>query len=412
MRVGGWNCEGITKHLPVLRDMITKIEPETEAICLSELKCDMSETILADAYFSEHMMVSSTRDMYIKNSRERIEMSTKTQEGGTAIIMNPDLFKASKTADIKTDRLVFQKIRDDKINVLMGAVYMPTNGDQDKFEKMCSTLIEEVTKHRDEGCEVVLIGDMNISDSHVPRRKAVFNSMIKTLGLIIHKPRTYTNLSRNKNKSRSTLDYIITSPGVDVGEIEVYHLDRIPTNSSTHSPIFATIRIPIRETTTKEEESRKEDMLTSPFSNFLARKRPNWANMDKELFHKLVNTKIKAIWKDIGDQRADLPLNSIISILVRSALDASANVPERVFTNEIEGIKKLSKRISNISNEIKKIRTLDGKTLLDDLTTEEMKSRTTPKTREKYDNLQTERAKYRRDLNALQVRAQNIIHMC
>ena len=259
---------------------------------------------------------------------------------------------------------------------------------------------------------MVLIGDMNISDSHVPRRKAVFNSMIKTLGLKIHKPKTYTNLSRNKNKSRSTLDYIITSPGVEVGEIEVYHLDRIPTNSSTHSPIFATIRIPIRETTTKEEESRKEDMLTSPFSNFLARKRPNWANMDKELFHKLVNTKIKAIWKDIGDQRADLPLNSIISILVRSALDASANVPERVFTNEIEGIKKLSKRISNISNEIKKIRTLDGKTLLDDLTTEEMKSRTTPKTREKYDNLQTERAKYRRDLNALQVRAQNIIHMC
>ena len=50
--------------------------------------------------------------------------------------------------------------------------------------------------------------------------------------------------------------------------------------------------------------------------------------MDKDLFHKLVIIKTEAIWDDRGNQRADLKLNSLKTILVRSALYASASIPE------------------------------------------------------------------------------------
>ena len=46
---------------------------------------------------------------------------------------------------------------------------------------------------------------------------------------------------RTKHKSKSTLDYIICSPEIEVSEIDEYHLDRFPNNSSTHSPILATV---------------------------------------------------------------------------------------------------------------------------------------------------------------------------
>ena len=42
------------------------------------------------------------------------------------------------------------------------------------------------------------------------------------------------------------------------------------------------------------------------------------------LFHKLMNIKSKAVWHTIMKNRADIWLNAIINILVRSALGASA----------------------------------------------------------------------------------------
>ena len=306
----------------------------------------------ADNYLPEHMMTASTRDMYIEDTSERIMKASRNQEGGTATVMRPDIFKTSRTVDIKTDRIVLQRLKDDKIDLLVGSVYMPTDGDQKKYQEMCDTIIEKVTQHKDTHTEVILIGDMNIQEGHNQRRKTIFKSMADTLNLVIHTPETYTNLSRNKNKTRSILDYILATPGVDVGKIEVYHLDRLPENTSTHSPIFATVKVPERHSTKEEKEEIKDETMTSPFSNYLARKRPNWDNMDKELFHKLVKTKTKAIWPDIGKQKADLRLNSLITILVRSALDASASIPDKAFTHEEPNIRIMVKRIKTKSEQI------------------------------------------------------------
>ena len=224
-----------------MRDILSETEPDTEIMCLSELKCDISDTITADDFLTEHMLTASTRDMYITDSCERIRMATRNQESGTATVMKPDIFKTSKTADVQNERLTLQKIENESVNLLIGAVYMPTDGDQQKYQQMCRTLITEVTKYRGTS-EVVLIGDFNIQENHRQIRKDMFNSMVNTLGLKVHQPKTYTNLSRNKNHTRTVLDYILATPEVDVSEIEVYHPDRVPGNTSTHSPIFATTR--------------------------------------------------------------------------------------------------------------------------------------------------------------------------
>ena len=226
--MGGWNCEGITKHLPVLSSLVSDIEPDTEILCLSELKCDISETITADNHLPEHMLTASTRDMYIEDTCERIRKATRNQEGGTATVMKPNLFKSSRTADIKTDRIVLQTIKDDKLNLIIGSVYMPTDGDQKKYQDMCTTVIEEVTKYKEKETEVILIGDMNIQEGHSPKRRAMFRSMADTLNLVTHTPKTYTNLSRNKNKTRSTLDYILATKGVEVSVFQMVVVKSFP----------------------------------------------------------------------------------------------------------------------------------------------------------------------------------------
>ena len=59
-------------------------------------------------------------------------------------------------------------------------------------------------------------------------------------------------------------------PEVKTSKIEVYHLDRFPGNSSTHSPIFSTVEF---------ESNKKSDKLTakvtegleSPFRSYLTK---------------------------------------------------------------------------------------------------------------------------------------------
>ena len=91
----------------------------------------MSETITADNYLTEHMLTASTN---ITDSCERIQSLTRNQESGTATIMKPDIFKTSKTADVHNERLTLQKIENEKIDILIGSVYMPTDGDQKKYQ--------------------------------------------------------------------------------------------------------------------------------------------------------------------------------------------------------------------------------------------------------------------------------------
>ena len=71
----------------------------------------------------------------------------------------------------------------------------------------------------------------------------------------------------------------------------MYHLDRFPGNSSTHSPIFATIEYDQIRTTECVKEGGTEGP-DNAFNTYLSRKRPNWDNIDMELFHKLSNIKM------------------------------------------------------------------------------------------------------------------------
>ncbi len=95
-----------------------------------------------------------------------------------------------------------------------------------------------MTKHREDS-KVMLVGDFNIQKKHTQSRKDIFNKMVNDLGLIVNMPASYTN--PDYKGTRSTLDYILCSPEIKTSHIDIYHLDRFPGNSSTHSPIFATI---------------------------------------------------------------------------------------------------------------------------------------------------------------------------
>ena len=169
-----------------------------------------------------------------------------------------------------------------------------------------------MTKHREDS-KVILMGDFNIQKKHSPQRKEIFNRIATDLGLVINTPDTYT--ITDYKGAKSMLDYILCSPEIKTSKIDVYHLDRFPGNSSTHSPIFATIEfegIPVTEKLTSE----LKESMDSPFSNYLSRKRPNWDNIDMTLFHKIVNIKSNAVWHTIQREKVDIRLNAIINILV------------------------------------------------------------------------------------------------
>ena len=201
MRVGGWNIEGIMKHLPSLGELVSEIEDNVDIMCLSELKCDVANAITADNYFNKYAITPSTSDMYIANRYERIVKTTKNMHNGTAIMLKPDLFKFSKTAEVETPRIVMQKIKNEKVDLLVGLIFMPTNGDataQQKYEDMASTIKMHVTELR-QSSKVILIGDFNIQENHAPQRRQIFKNMVEELGLKVHTPKTYSNCD-HKNK--------------------------------------------------------------------------------------------------------------------------------------------------------------------------------------------------------------------
>ena len=110
---------------------------------------------------------------------------------------------------MESPRIVLQRIKDENVNILVGSVYMPTNGDnaaQQKYREMATLLTGEVTKHRDDS-KVILMGDFNIKKKHSPQRKEIFNRIATDLGLVINTPDTYTNT--DYKGAKSTLDYIL-----------------------------------------------------------------------------------------------------------------------------------------------------------------------------------------------------------
>ena len=104
-------------------------------------------------------MTPSTTDMYMNDRYERIVKSTKTMHNGTATMLKPELYKFSKTANIETPRIVLQRIKSEKVNLLIRSVYMPNNGDntaQQKYRDMANLITSEVSKLR-EASKVILI---------------------------------------------------------------------------------------------------------------------------------------------------------------------------------------------------------------------------------------------------------------
>ena len=373
---------------------------------LTELKCDVADAITADNYFNEY--APSTSDMYIADRYERIVKTTKNQHNGTATMLKPDLFKFSKTADIETPRIVMQRIKSETINILIGSIYMPTDGDkaaQQKYREMANTVIAQVTELRQDA-KVVLIGDFNIQKKHTQQRWQIFNSILSELDLKLHTPDTYTNSDYRGNKS--TLDYIICSQDVTVSEIDVYHMDRFPGNSSTHSPIFATIEFKENIPTKNIQEEVKEG-LDSPFSSYLSRKRPNWDNIDMNLFHKLSSIKVDSVWHTIENEKSDIKLNAIINILVRSALDASAGKQDRDTRTEPPEMKNLKELLSTVTLKLKNMKTKTGK-VVEECDETYVKANTDKDTIVEYNRLIKDRKSYRRKMNALQYRMKNLTY--
>ena len=160
---------------------------------------------------------------------------------------------------------------------------------------------------------------------------------------------------------------------------------------------------------TEKLTSELKVSMDSPFSNYLSRKRPNWDNIDMTLFHKIVNIKSNAIWHTIQREKADIRLNAIINILVRSALDASAGKLTREVNIESDEMKHLKHNMQSIVNRIKTLKTLKGESL-DECEETPGQNETDPKTLKEYRQLQSRQKRCRRDINFLQQRIKNVTY--
>ena len=71
--------------------MTTEVEPNTDILCLSELKCDESDLINIENAMENFMLVANTRDMHEPDKFTRLLNCTKRQEHGTGILTKPNM---------------------------------------------------------------------------------------------------------------------------------------------------------------------------------------------------------------------------------------------------------------------------------------------------------------------------------
>ena len=152
---------------------MTQVEPKTDILCLSELKCDESELINVENATEEFRLTANTRDMHTRDRYERLTKATKKQEHGTGIMTKPQLFNFSKTVKVKSARMTLQKINNNEMDLLVGSIYMPTNGDlqaQQDYKDCLEMLVTKVEEVRGD-CEVLLAVDFNVSNSKRHERR-------------------------------------------------------------------------------------------------------------------------------------------------------------------------------------------------------------------------------------------------
>ena len=145
--------------------------------------------------------------------------------------------------------------------------------------------------------------------------------------------------------------------------------------------------------------------LDSPFNSYLSRRRPNWDNIDMDLFHKLSSIKVDSVWHTIENEKADIKLNAIVNILVRSALDASAGKLDRETHTEPPEMRNLKTKLSNIEKNIKKLKTKTNE-IVEECDEAYVRANTDKDTMVEYRKLT---AKKRR-MNTLQYRIKNLTY--
>ena len=335
LNVASWNIEGIKKHTESINELIETYSPDI--ICLQEIQTLQLEEHHYNNIIESYSTVFNTQDKYRKGL-QKIQLSKNRQHFGTSISTKTKYDKQIKLLNTKIHNIQAMKLNIGEDNILFLNIYMPTSGQDIDYKKVLNS-IKEIIKTEDDDTMIIATGDLNTRpDKNTPRNRWL-KDFLKELNLTLHTPSEKTHRSHRWG-TETTLDYVITSRHITNIKLNVLNNIIFPNNLSSHYPIITNIQLNISHKDKIEKDNLGKNQI------FKNHKKIDWERVDKDLYKRLAEIKIRKTEAYRGIITED-SLNMIrTDILVKAAEDAYyKKKPERHVPNP-KLTKDITKKIS------------------------------------------------------------------
>ena len=191
---------------------------------------------------------------------------------------------------------------------------MPTTGQDADYKKVLDSL-RELIKSEDDDTIIIATGDLNTRPNKITQRNKWLNTFLAELNLTLHTPTEKTHRSHRWG-TETTLDYVFTSRHVTNIKLNVLNNGIFPNNLSSHYPILSNIQLDIICNDEKDKAKPRKNQI------FKNHKKINWERVDKHLYKRLAEIKIKKT-EEYRDILSEDSLNMVrTDIMVKLAEDA------------------------------------------------------------------------------------------
>ena len=279
----GWNCENYEKKMDVIREISEVYDPDI--ITTQETYLTTSTATEFKHAVKGYTMSSVSKDDFLKSKDEK-DRFTKRPFHGVATTMKDDLFKQSQPVDSGSDRILAQKINLGKKKILLLNCYLPTRGnlmaELKAFESCLNRISALVKEQSDKNTSFILFSDWNlcpVRHNHDKKRIKAMKSFLEEIGgnyFVPEVPSFTPHLGAS-----SWLDGIITSKDIEMSYLLTLDEEYFPSSTSTHCPVIAGLKLVGEE---KEKSGKRKPKSYTPFHQY---KRPNWGNINIEMYQKL-----------------------------------------------------------------------------------------------------------------------------
>ena len=279
LKIISFNVEGVVKKEETLKEIIELVDPDI--IACQETYLTLSSALKYKHSFNDRVLTSRSGDQFIKDRWLRLGYQNKH---GVASIIKSEIMKDCIEIDSQSDRILIQRVGLGKNTCLVISVYLPTNStaaaDQKKFEAVLHELHALIMNNRKPNEEMVITGDLNLCYiTHSSKRRIdAMDKFIKNINCRYFVSRHPTHVSK-RHGTVSWLDAAIISEGIVIESLLPLTETELPINPSSHYPLLIKIKLK-----GDVEIKRKVARYQGPFLSY---KRPRWADINVELFHKL-----------------------------------------------------------------------------------------------------------------------------